>query len=1323
MSRTAFNRVFWLLFAFIAPAACLGASCEKGPVAWWGFDEDSGDTAADRIGGAADGMLGNFYRAEGVAGKCLRFDGYTTRIRRDANSVPVLTDALTIEAWIAPQTYSWNYTAVVDQAGEKLPGSAGRQAGQELKQGLCGAKYEDSDFGRPSGTDTYENINSDWSGTYNDWSARWIGYLEAPYTGEITFKAEADNGLKLIVDEKVVIDGMGRDKARSGSASLEKGKKYPFELWYYQDGDPSYLRVYWSWDGRPFEIVDRKALYHSDEQVDYVKTELLGREGPSVQRQDRMSLGIDHRGHLVLKLMVDGSLRECVSGETVPLLKWSHIAGTFDSSKGIALYIDGKPAGSLEAAGSITPAKGYNLLIGKSQKMMPPANTERDSSKKLLSNMIFDGLIDEVKIYDRALTAAQVGGAFAAAGPRDDWPLKWRRMPSGPAGGADRFGAAYGRLRYADQWEDLWRVGSHPDILVRFDKSPVRLLFWRGTGYGAVWVAENGRFMGDQSLERVGGGSPWGCAEHMSDKQCRYSRVRIIENNDARVVVHWRYAISDITYAIFGADKDGWGEWADEYYYIYPDAVATRKQVLHSNHLRHEWQETIVLHQPGTRPEDNIDIEALTWANMDGESHTYSWAQRPKRGKALPDDPTIQVTNLKAGQRPFIIYEPQSELKLFTGCIVPERSHFPWWNHWPVAQLANDGRRTGVADRPAHSSLSQSIEDSPVIRHDPEKDTFTAVTLTGMTEKTAAALAPLARSWNRPPELEVVTGPFESGGYDRYQRAYVLKRTGPDRGALRFTLAASGDRPLVNPAFVIAGCRECPKYVRVNGRTLDRGAEFRCGVVKELAETRLVAWVKLESTEPVTFELVAGAGPQPPKQAKEPAGGRVRLPSGPPGPGRFGAYYETLKYEPSWDSLWKVADHADVVVRFDDFDHRFVFWRGTSYIPCWATYDGAWYTNEFFERRGRLGGCNSMCEPMSDKQCRYSHVRIIENSDARVVVHWRYSPIDLDYQHPYRDRMTGWGDWVDEYYTIYPDSIGVRKATIHTGSPQEHWIEYQESIVINQPGTIPEDNIKFDAVTYANLDGESRTFTWTEDGGPGFDGAPEQPCIQTVNFKASHRPFTVVEPEGVRISPYGGHGKNSHFNWWNHWPVAQEKSDTTVARSAEKPSHSSLSHIKFKQHSQDGISRTWIMLNGMTDKPAAELVPVAKSWLYPPDLKIGGAAGFINEGYDKTQRAYVLKSGTDATAGALKLALAASRDNPVVNPAFVIRNWGSSPVAVAVNGKKAEPGGGFRSGYNRTFEGTDLVVWVRAESTEPVEIVIWPVGGKRKVPRKSCCGH
>ncbi len=112
-----------------------------------------------------------------------------------------------------------------------------------------------------------------------------------------------------------------------------------------------------------------------------------------------------------------------------------------------------------------------------------------------------------------------------------------------------------------------------------------------------------------------------------------------IEDHDARKVVHWRYALTDIDYGISRLGVDGGpGEWGDEYYTVYPDGVATRRQVLWTDDLRHEWQETIVLHQPGTRPEDNIELEAMTLANLRGETRTYSWKDGAPTAFDAPED-------------------------------------------------------------------------------------------------------------------------------------------------------------------------------------------------------------------------------------------------------------------------------------------------------------------------------------------------------------------------------------------------------------------------------------------------------------------------------------------------------------------------------------------------------------------------------------------------------------------------------------------------------------------------------------------------------------
>ena len=108
----------------------------------------------------------------------------------------------------------------------------------------------------------------------------------------------------------------------------------------------------------------------------------------------------------------------------------------------------------------------------------------------------------------------------------------------------------------------------------------------------------------------------------------------------------------------------------------------------------------------------------------------------------------------------------------------------------------------------------------------------------------------------------------------------------------------------------------------------------------------LAVWMGLAGT-------VVGAGPGWAGQA-EGSG----LPAGPEGPGPFGAFYTRLRYSEAWERPWRVGDVADVLVRFEDGGHRFVFWRGTSYIPCWVTQNGIWYTNEFCETdRGGTEGC------------------------------------------------------------------------------------------------------------------------------------------------------------------------------------------------------------------------------------------------------------------------------------------------------------------------------------------------------------------------------
>jgi len=46
-----------------------------------------------------------------------------------------------------------------------------------------------------------------------------------------------------------------------------------------------------------------------------------------------------------------------------------------------------------------------------------------------------------------------------------------------------------------------------------------------------------------------------------------------------------------------------------------------------------------VLIPPGETPEDNLDFDALTFANLEGAARTYRWQPKIGNGLALPRGP------------------------------------------------------------------------------------------------------------------------------------------------------------------------------------------------------------------------------------------------------------------------------------------------------------------------------------------------------------------------------------------------------------------------------------------------------------------------------------------------------------------------------------------------------------------------------------------------------------------------------------------------------------------------------------------------------------
>jgi hypothetical protein len=199
----------------------------------------------------------------------------------------------------------------------------------------------------------------------------------------------------------------------------------------------------------------------------------------------------------------------------------------------------------------------------------------------------------------------------------------------------------------------------------------------------------------------------------------------------------------------------------------------------------------------------------------------------------------------------------------------------------------------------------------------------------------------------------------------------------------------------------------------------------------------------------------------------------------------------------------------------------------------------------------------------------------------------------------------------------------------------------------------------------------------------------------------------VVLPDRPAISTYLGEKTFSMFEWWNHWPTAQVKSSGISAVAADRPSHSSLSHIEGKPIEQTSNSITKVMLDGLTNRPPAELAILSRSWSTPPAMSVDTQT-FTSKGYDKTQRAFVLEKTGEADAP-LRITLHATADSPLFHPAFVINGWGDAVPQLKINGKAAAWGKDMRYGLIDTLGRSNLIVWLRMQAEDRTSIEVDPI--------------
>jgi hypothetical protein len=222
--------------------------------------------------------------------------------------------------------------------------------------------------------------------------------------------------------------------------------------------------------------------------------------------------------------------------------------------------------------------------------------------------------------------------------------------------------------------------------------------------------------------------------------------------------------------------------------------------------------------------------------------------------------------------------------------------------------------------------------------------------------------------------------------------------------------------------------------------------------------------------------------------------------------------------------------------------------------------------------------------------------------------------------------------------------------------------------------------------------------------------APPSPNIQVVNLKSKSDPFIIFEPS-CRMRVYVGRVRKgvSNFSAYNHFPVSLMPSDGRYAVAPDRVMSFSISYTDPPRHA-GSESTTWASwLYGTTGGQIKDLAGLARSWAKVPEMKIQGS-DYMNEGYDLSQRAYVLDSREPGKGRTIEAEMSASAESPLANACFVVKVWGDKPAQVAINGQALKDGIRCPTALIPTLETTDLIVWLPKESVFPIKIDIRPKG-------------
>jgi len=425
---------------------------------------------------------------------------------------------------------------------------------------------------------------------------------------------------------------------------------------------------------------------------------------------------------------------------------------------------------------------------------------------------------------------------------------------------------------------------------------------------------------------------------------------------------------------------------------------------------------------------------------------------------------------------------------------------------------------------------------------------------------------------------------------------------------------------------------------------------------------------------------------------------------------------------------------GEVVVTFDTMPTRVSF-DLPGHVKL-ITENGIPYTNgateTYITSEGFKEGASY--EPWNDKTNKYSRMWIESQNDARIVVRHRCALIKGDkicHQDKPKVAPYGPGNWTDEWYIFHPDGTHTRRIKIWNAVAREsgrHGAKYPyelEGMYLwwGSPcrGKTASDHLEDGVITLIKMNGARKTINLN----PyplGIDeyhrmsrayGEFSNANIHVINTKSKYRPWRMGRwSKTLSVTPYVPVHKQVQLVPCFP-PATTEQSGYSVAGLGQ------MNWGEFWKLTDTSMSEIW--LNGFTTnrEPARELAALARSWQYAPRMKVTNRNGVVAQGYSIGDLAYLIDATKPKRSEEVHVKISASEKSPIVNPAFLVNNWGSGDAVLEIDGKVIPRGKDFRMGHYKTLgledgrKWTDvLVVWAKVSSTKPARIGIRRAGRK-----------